>query len=369
MLESSSYNPGDSNDNVPLHRGNNVLVSKALRGRSCRLYVTKDKIEDIAIQNYRSRGDGITFHDLERNILLNKSKAQRRLKHFHIRGILFTAEDLINQGIYLIQNTNPQQYFPVCIKAEIIGNLKKRENVLVEPTGVTSSKHPLSNALEAQKAQNFLEVLVSLRRPFAPIGIHKLQLQTCISKEDYSALEKEPHYRNKAKLYEENIDRTITKFTYSPNGTVEIAVACSRNPFRLQTEDDVLVLYSFFGQVRDMMLYHIGNPRGHDVPTITDWRIIQCDVNNDVEINDMMQLTLPSIQLRHAGRVFRAYVKLLSEKAVWRAEESLKVNLTITEALDYFRNPNKELEKKVDYLIRLMKEAALKKSVNEHSAF
>lgn len=49
--------------------------------------------------------------------------------------------------------------------------------------------------------------------PFVPINIHKLQLQTSTNEEHYSAQEEEPHHQNKAKLYEENIDKTITKYT------------------------------------------------------------------------------------------------------------------------------------------------------------
>jgi hypothetical protein len=102
------------------------------------------------------------------------------------------------------------------------------------------------------------------------------------------------------------------------------------------------------------MLYHLGDLREHVVSPIIYWRLIQCDVNKDIEINDKMQLSLPSIQLRYAGRVFRTYVKLLGERALCRVEESLKVDLPLTDALDYIiRNPNKELEKKVDYLIKL----------------
>jgi hypothetical protein len=357
MLD-SYYNPGDGNDNVPHHRGNNVLISKEVHGWSCRLYVTKDKIEDIAIQNYRSRGNGITFRDLARNIPLNKSKAQRRLKHFHIKGVLFTAEDLINQGIYLIQNTNPQQYFPACIKAEIIEALKKRKNVLVEPTGVICSRYPLSNAIESQKAQNFLDILGRL--PLVPISIHKLQMVSVITKEYYTTLKREPRPGNKAKVYEECIGKTLTKYAYSPNGTVEIAITCSNNPFKLATEEDVCMIFSFFGQVRDRMLYHLSDPRERVVPPIIYWCLVQCDVNKDIEINDKMQLTLPDIQLRNAGRVFRAYVKLLGERAACRVEESLKVDLPLTDALDNIRNPNKELERKVDHLIELV-ERALKR--------
>lgn len=70
---------------------------------------------------------------------------KRSLKHFHDKGILFTAKSLISQGVCLIQNTSPQQYFPTCIKAELIENLKKRKSsVLVQPTGVNLTKGTLN---------------------------------------------------------------------------------------------------------------------------------------------------------------------------------------------------------------------------------
>ena len=115
---------------------------------------------------------------------VKKHQAQRSLKYFHSKHILFTAEDLINQGIDFIQNTNPQQYFPSYIKADIIQDLKKRHSVLVEPTGVNLSKGSLiSNNLEDQKARSFFDILIHL--PFAPLYMHKLQLKLSIDKQYY----------------------------------------------------------------------------------------------------------------------------------------------------------------------------------------
>ena len=147
-----------------------------------RNYISEHNIDEIAIEKYRSTRKGTTFNDVRQRFQVKKSQAQRSLKHFHTKGILFTAEDLVNQGIDLIQNTNPQQYFRVCIKADIIQDLKKRKSVLVEPTGVNLSNN-LSNIslilnnknLEYKKAQSFLDVLIRL--PFAPLYIHKLRLR------------------------------------------------------------------------------------------------------------------------------------------------------------------------------------------------
>ena len=60
-----------------------------------------------------------------------------------------------------------------------------------------------------------------------------------------------------------------------------------------------------------------------------------------------MQLTLPSIQLKNAGRLFRAYVKLLGEKAAYRVEESLKVDLQLTDALDISEIQTKNLKRRL----------------------
>ena len=106
---------------------------------------------------------------------IKKGQAQRSLKHFHPVGVLFTAQDLISEGIHLLQNKNPQEYFAVCMKAEILENLKKRKSVPVQPTGINLPKdsvYPLSSAIEHQKAQTFLETLVALA--YAPPYIHRL---------------------------------------------------------------------------------------------------------------------------------------------------------------------------------------------------
>ena len=99
------------------------------------------------------------------------------------------------------------------------------------------------------------------------------------------------------------------------------------------------------------------DPRERVVPYITDWHLVQCDVNKDIEITDKAQLTLPSIQLKYAGRVFRTYVKLLGEKAAYRVEESVKVDLSLIYAFDYI-SQNRELQKQVNDLTATVKKIA-----------
>jgi hypothetical protein len=129
---------------VPVQMGGSVLDGGV--GHIGCSRISQRSIEDIAVEKYQSSGCGITFDDIIETFSVKKRKAQRSLKYFLKRGVLFTAQSLISQGILLVQNTSPQQYFPSCIKAEIIENLKKRENsVLVNPRGSTSQKLALIN--------------------------------------------------------------------------------------------------------------------------------------------------------------------------------------------------------------------------------
>jgi hypothetical protein len=295
--------------NVPVLLDGNVPFDELGHGIFPRSYISECKMNDIATEKYSSTGYGITFQDLTTRFRIKKSQAQRSLKHFHERGTLFTGVDLINQGIDLIQNTNPQQYFPTCIKADIIDGFKNRKNVPVQPTGVNlsthnriSKKHHLSDNLEHQKAQSFLDVLVHLA--FASLYIHKLLLMLFIDKQYYKELAEKEGRINRAKTHEEIIGRRHVTYTFSPNGTVEIAVKSSDTPFKLETDEDESIIFSFFGQVRDRLLYHVSDIRERHIPSIMEWILKACDLNKDVEIQDnCCQMTLPDIQLKYAGSI------------------------------------------------------------------
>jgi hypothetical protein len=323
----------------------NVLSRKVGHDIKTRNYTTKKTIEDLAEQKYRACGKGIKFEDLKRRFSVNKPQAQQCLKHFHEVGVLFTAQDLTSQGIDLISNTNPQQYFRMSIKPYILQNLKWRKNVLVEPTGVNLStanlvsqlNSPLSNAVKNQteKAQSILEVLLLL--PFTPPFMHKLQLLLHINRDYYNELQQKEDPVNKAKCHEEIIGRRHVIYTYSPNGTVEVAIRSNDTPFSLATDEDVSIIFSFLGQVKDRLLDHVRDPKEREVPSIMEWTLKACDLNKDILISDKAQLVLPGIQLKYADRVFRAYVKLIEDKAHYRLEESLTLNQVLPEALDNIR--------------------------------
>jgi hypothetical protein len=179
-----------------------------------------------------------------------------------------------------------------------------------------------------------------------------------IDKEYYTTIEKQSHSINRGKIYEEHIGKANVKYTYYPNGKVEILVACSSNAFKIETDGNVSILFSFLGQVKELLLIQLSDIRERMVPPITEWKLVQCDINNDVEIADKAQVTFPDIQLESADRVFRLYVKSLHDKAVYRCEESLAFNGTpLIEALDQIKNPYKALEaleNKIDNIAALI---------------
>lgn len=342
--------------NVPIAVNPDVPFRELAHSELPQKPISKNKVEELAIEKYRKCGRGIKFNDITGKFDCPKKKAQRIIKdccqkRMDKKGnwrqpILLRAES----------RTSPQEYFPTSIKAEILEDIKKRKNVPIEPTGVRlskaslfPSKYPLSNALEYRRAESFLEVLVLL--PFTPPNIHKLQLRFHLDKEYYNELRQKEQPINRAKPYEEIIGRRHIIYRLSPNGTVEVSIRTSDTPFRIENDEDVSDLFSFLGQVRDRFLYHVSDLRERHVPPILIWILKQCDLNKDVEIDDTAQLALPDIQLKFADRVFRLYIKIMKDKAYYRIEESLTLNQMLPEALDNIRHPYKSLENKFDALI------------------
>jgi hypothetical protein len=328
----------NSENNVPIDSQEDVLIATSVRSRPLRhSVITSKDVQALAIKKFKGRKKGITFNDLIAQFSISKRSAQRKLKDCRKRGILFSLE-----------KHKPQEFYPTCSRAEVIEYLNKKKNVPVDPTGVTSHHNPL----EQQKAQNLLDILLML--PFAPPHIHKILLMLHIDREYYATLDKKPHDGNLAKVYEEQIGKTFVTYTYNKNGRVEIAVACNKNPFKLETDDDVTILSYFVGQVKGRMLYHLDDLKERGVPSELQWVLKGCDLNRDVEISDKMQLTLPDIQLKYAGHVFRLYVKALGEKAICRGEESLTLNSTLNKAFDEIRNPGIGVKKELAEIKSMM---------------
>jgi hypothetical protein len=321
MADDSSIRSYSTTQNVPISSGENVPLEEVGHVLGRRKYIRRRNLEDLAIERTNK---GITWQDISDKFSCSKGESQRKLKHLYSKRVLFTAQDLIDQGLDLpptFRNRNPQRYYASSIKADIIEEIKKEyKNVPVPPTGVTHSKTPLSNTLELQKAQSFLDVLCSIGK--YRLYIHKLHLQLSVAPEYYrtsTTITALPQTKkNRGKQYLEHMARGNVNFIIYPNGKVMVSVACSNNPFKLENDEDEIILFSFLGQVRDRLLYVLRDPRERGVPSIMEWYLSECDINKDIEITDMMQLSSIDIQLKYADRVFRQYVKSLHDKAVYR---------------------------------------------------
>ena len=258
--------------------------------------------------------------------------------------------DLICQGIDMLESKNPQQYFPTCIKGEIIEKLRKRKSVRddlkFKPLSTIFSFRK-SDLLIEKKAQNILDLLLLL--PYFPVYIHKLQLIFYTNSQFYAATREIVRSR-KLNTFEEIIGSRHVKYILSSNGAVQVFIRSNDTPFKLESELDESLIFSFFGQVKDRLLYIIGDVKELAVPSVMEWVLLQCDVNKDVEIDEKAQLVLPEIQLKHASQVFREYVKVIQGKAYFRMEESLKLDEILPAALENIRYPFTSLEKRIEEL-------------------
>jgi hypothetical protein len=310
---------------------------------SSRKYISKEKIEEVAKQNYRKNGRGITFEDLKKEFSVNKGKAQRRLKYFHDRDILFTANDLISEEINILQNKSPQEYFPTCIKAEIIKDLNKRKNIQVKPTGVThSSVLTSSDSIDQTLEGHVLPLL-----PEAPLLVHNIHLKTKISTECYLELSLLPIPGNKGKRYSEIVGTSSIDYTFYPNGTVNVEVTCSNHPFKLQTEQDRSRLLVFFGQVRQVLTFFLKDPHERIVPDIMEWELTECDINKDIEVSDWFHYTGLKIQVKHIDHLFCLYVKPMGKDTIYRVEERKQPHKNPLEFINDIFNPVERVEKQI----------------------
>jgi hypothetical protein len=320
--------------------------------------VTWEVVLNFAIEKYGKSHLGIDFTDLE-EFGFKKSKAQSILKRMCYESydknggkhppLLFRSP----------KRSSPQKFYPASLKADVTEDMKKRK-VLLDPTEVTSSlitpfsksRHPLSSVIESGKANSFLEALILI--PYQPAYIHNIHLQVDIDRNEFELIGKQ-EVRSRYTDHSERIGRVKgvpnANFMLYPKGKIMVYVKCSENPFKLETENDVSYFFSFLGQVRDRMVIWLSDLRETVVPSIMDWHLLQCDINRDVELTSMAQITLPNIQMRYLDRVFRLYVKSRHEKAIYRTEEFLNIKQILPEALECILNPYKSLNAKLDLLL------------------
>ena len=102
--------------------------------------------------------------------------------------------------------------------------------------------------------------------------MHKIEVQTSVDRECYNLIESESWEGNRAKGLTELVEDKQVTYIYYKNGNIVIKIACSNNPFKIDNEEDLTLLISFFGQIRDRLEYQISDPRGRISSShITQW--------------------------------------------------------------------------------------------------
>lgn len=279
---------GDSVKNDPIAETEIAPSRESLQilCQSKRKYIQQEQITKFAVSFWDKHKRGFTYKDVtESGLARDRGKAQRMIKY-----ALCTTHLIFTHG-----GKKPQAYYPSCRRAEIIDYLKhqikgEKEKYVqkiapLDHTGVNDPKPPKHEEIDNQRANNLLEVLMLL--PNYPLHIHKIQLKLFIHKEFYDGikdLQCVPDYKSKPRMSETRaIGGRKVVFQVYPCGTVMVYVTCSTNPFRLQTEEDEIVLFAFLGQVKERLVSIIDNIEAY-IPSLMEWFLTACDVNKDVEI-------------------------------------------------------------------------------------
>jgi hypothetical protein len=316
---------------------------------SLRKYKSQDIVEKIAIEKYRENGLGITFQDIQREFSVSKSNAQQKLKHFHGRKVLFTAKDLILEGIPVLENTNPQHYFPTSIRSEIIKGRSKQKNVLIGPTGVNHPSTPLSSGALNTTDEIVLQTLeghILHLLPAAPLYLHNIHLKTSVTAERYEELDGLlPIAGNKGKKHTQIIGTSKVDYTLYPSGTANVEVSCSNNPFRIQEEENRSHLLIFLGQIRQVLISILSDRHERFVPDVLKWEVTECDINKDIKVSDWFQFIGYKVQVKHLDHLFRIYIKPMGKETVCRVEQSLHPKKSALETINDIFNPMEKLEK------------------------
>lgn len=182
------------------------------------------------------------------------------------------------------------------------------------------SKGPLANCMEPVILQA-LEGYILPLLPKAPLFIHNMHFKTKVCPECYLEL-KLPHYiRNRGKHHAEIIGNTQVDYILYSSGTVNVITTCSKNPHKLETEEDRSRLIAFFGQIRDRLIIVLADKHERLVPDIMDWQLTEADINKDIKVIDLFHLSAIKVQVRYIDHLFSIYIKSMGKHTVCRLEE------------------------------------------------
>jgi hypothetical protein len=125
--------------------------------------------------------------------------------------------------------------------------------------------------------QNVLQTLEGHILPLLPASpsyIHNIHLKVTILPEHYVELSLPILAGNKGKKTTQIIGTSKVDYTFYPNGTINVEVTCSNNPFRLYTEEDRSRLLVHFGQLRQALISIVSDRHELIVPNVMEWEFL-----------------------------------------------------------------------------------------------
>ena len=356
-------------NNLPLTDGKNIPLVLKAQDFVPRSYLDSNQIIEIAIDEYKKHGRGLTYVSLQaRGLAESKRQAQNILKYHLRRGILFILSD-----------KRPRMYYPSCLKSEILKR-ELQKNTPIDPIGVglsnttpsssstplgiIKSKHPLAQCIEYMAYYTLDGYVLPLLRE-APLLVHNLTFKTKIIRECYSELNLPLFKRNQGKHSEVIIGQTKVDYILYSSGTVVIHTTCSNYPFKVETEADRLKLVGYFGQIRAGLINLLNDRHERIVLDISDWEVTECDLNKDIKISDFFHMTALKVRIKHLDHLLGLYVKAMGQDTVLRVEETKHHNLRaadfitdIFNPMEKFRLEQLELKQKIDEIYDIIKSLA-----------
>ena len=306
-----------------------------------RFYANSNQIIDIARDEYRKNGKGLTYLSLlNGGLAKNKRQAQCILKYHLKKGTLFTLSD-----------RRPQIYYPSYLKSEILKR-ELQKNTPIDPIGVallptthldTRSKHPLSQCIEYMSYYTLEGYVLPLLLD-APLLVHNLTFKITIIPECYKELNLPLYQRNNGKQHELIIGKTKVDYILYSSGTVVIHTTCSNYPFQIEMEEDRLKLVAFFGQIRAGLINLLNDRHERIVPGIHEWEVTGCDLNKDVKVSDYFHMTALKVRIKHLDHLLGIYVKAMGQDTVLRVEETKHPNIRAADFITDIFNPMERLQ-------------------------
>ncbi len=243
---------------------------------------------------------GITVRDLEK-LGDTKDNAEKKIQDARRSGLLIPHET--------IKSGKQKQYFLSNYKHIIDDRIRKRRMSKLE----TNDEDKLTS-MENDIAIKLLQLLSNRKYTY-----HNIHLETSLNyKKDYDSIKWFiPSNKNKQKVKTFNLGTYHKcKIIVSPNGTVNITIECTLDPYELHTPEGLIEFFGSCGQVLSEIQAATNN-RLHVVPSISDWFIRQFDYGKDIPVtSDPMIITYAAqgiLKIKYLGVVFQIYPKGLPE--------------------------------------------------------